>query len=522
MRRLTLAPFLLAPSLLAAVAQRPQATQVARPPNVVILYADDMGFGDLGANAPASKIPTPHLDRLASEGIRFTDAHSSSGVCTPSRYALLTGRHHWRQFHGIVDAFGPSVLPAERLTLAEMLRARGYQTACIGKWHLGWNWKAIMKPGAQPTRIDGKPRGYAPDAFDWSKPIPDGPCAHGFDSYFGDDVPNFPPYAWIENDRVVEAPTIGYSPSPAPAEGNHEGRPGPMVAGWQLDAVMPTLTTRAVEWIEARGRERRAAQARDSQARPFFLYFPFTSPHAPIVPSKEFRGSTEVGGYGDYVAETDATVGAVLAALERGGFADDTLVVFTSDNGPEHYAFERVRRTGHRSMGPLRGVKRDTFEGGHRVPFLVRWPGVTPPGAVSDALIGQMDLMATLATVVGATLPDDAAEDSFDLLPLLRGETKPVREFIVHNTNARRYAIRKGDWLLIDSETGSETKMPEWFATAEGYPEGGGEGMLFDLRADLGQRVDRYAEQPERVAELRASLARVREQGHSAPRLRGR
>ncbi len=505
MRRPTGLGLLALTATLATCAHAPPSEARARLPNVVILYADDMGFGDLAANDPAARIPTPHLDRLAAEGMRFTDAHSSSGVCTPSRYALLTGRQHWRQFHGIVDSFGAPALPAGRLTLAAMLRDKGYATACIGKWHLGWDWAAIRKPGAQPA----KGTGYAPDAFDWSRSIPGGPRERGFDHYFGDDVPNFPPYAWIEDDRVVEPPTVGYVPAPTPPEGNHEGRPGPMVAGWRLDAVMPAITAHAVQWIETRRGE----------PQPFFLYMSFTSPHAPIVPSAAFTGQTSVGGYGDYVAQTDAAAGEILDALTRCGFADDTIVIFTSDNGPEHYAFERVRRTGHRSMGPLRGVKRDTFEGGHRVPMVVRWPGVVKAGGVSDALVGQVDTMATLAAVVGAPLSADAAEDSFDLLPVWRGEATRGREFMVHNTNRDRYAIRSGDWVLIDAPTGSETKMPDWFTEAEGYSAGNGEGMLFDLRHDLGQRVDRYAQEPARVAEMRALLARIREQGHSAPRL---
>ncbi len=497
---LTLATALATTLAPAIPTQAPPAPPPATLPNIVILYADDMGYGDLHANNPESKIPTPHLDRLATDGMRFTDAHSSSGVCTPSRYALLTGRAHWRQFHGIVDSFGPSVLPKDRLTLPELLRDRGYRTACIGKWHLGWDWQAIRRPDRT---------GNGAEAFDWTRPIPDGPLAHGFDHYFGDDVPNFPPYAWIEDDRVVTPPTEPYAPDPKPPEGAHEGRPGPMVAGWRLDAVMPELTRRAVAWIGAQ----------KGSARPFFLYFPFTSPHAPIVPTEEFRGRSEAGPYGDFVLQTDATVGAVLAALDEHGLAANTLVIFSSDNGPEHYAFERVRKTGHRSMGQLRGVKRDVWEGGHRVPFVVRWPGVVQGGAVSNALLCQTDVMATLAAVVGADLPRDAAEDGFDQLPVWRGEAAAVRTFAVHNTSARRWAVREGDHVLIEDPTGSETRVPEWFAAAEGWAAEPAPALLFDLRRDPGQRRNRLHEEPERVAALRALLARLRDQGWSAPRL---
>jgi len=248
------------------------APATAAPPNVVILYADDMGYGDLGANNPASKIPTPHLDRLAAEGMRFTDAHSSSGHCSPSRYALLTGRHHWRDFHGIVNSLGPSVFKPGQLTLPAMLRDRGYATACIGKWHLGWDWNALRRPGTPPTSIEH-------GDFDWSKPIPDGPLAHGFDTYFGDDVINFPPYAWIENDRVVEAPDATLDkPAGRPKEGEWECRPGPARSDWDFYRVLPTITARAEAFV----------RSRQGNPQPFLLYFPLPSPHAPIIPNDEF------------------------------------------------------------------------------------------------------------------------------------------------------------------------------------------------------------------------------------------
>ena len=490
----------------------PPRPSAARLPNVVVLYADDLGYGDLGCYNREGKIPTPHLDGLAAQGLRCRDAHSSSGICTPSRYALLTGRHHWRQFHDIVDSFGPSVFEPGRLTLQEMLAAHGYRTACIGKWHLGWDWNAIKRPGAAPMQQDGKPAGYAADAFDWSLPIPGGPLAHGFQHYFGDDVPNFPPYAWIVDDRVVTAPTVSFAPAPKPTEGTAEGRPGPMVDGWRLDAVMPALTAHAVEWL----------RARQGEEQPFFLYFPFTSPHAPIVPATEFVGRSGAGAYGDFVVQTDAAVGAVLAALDQLGLAENTLVVFSSDNGPEQFAYDRIRRTGHRSAGEWRGVKRDVYEGGHRVPLLVRWPGVIAAGSVTDALIGQVDLMATLASVVGHELPHGAAEDSFDLLPLWRGEVDAVRPFLVHNTYATRWAIRRGDWLLVDASHGSHTKVPEWLAAAQGYAPNVHDVELFDLRTDPGQRHNLCEQHREVVAELQALLRRLREQGHSAPRLAGR
>lgn len=468
-------------------------------PNIVILYADDMAYGDLGIQNPESKIPTPHLDRLAREGTRFTDAHSSSGICTPSRYALLTGRYHWRKFHGIVNSFDPPSFDPGQLTLARMLQRIGYRTACIGKWHLGWDWNAIRRPGA---KMAAKKKGFPADAFDWSKRIPGGPLDRGFDTYFGDDVPNFPPYAWIENDRVVDPPTTTLALKDKTAEGSWEARPGPAVEGWRFEAVMPRLTEKAVEWI-----------GKQKKGEPFFLYFPFTSPHAPIVPTMEFLGKSKAGGYGDFMAETDWTVGQVLKALADHGFAENTIVVFTSDNGPEGYAFERIRRFLHRSMGPLRGVKRDIWEGGHRVPFIVRWPGVVKAGRVSDALVSQVDLFATLAAVLNVELPAGTAEDSHDLLPLWKGKDAGPRRSHVHNTFKDHYAIRVGDWVLIDAKSGQVTKAPAWYDEMHGYQPNSQPVALFNLREDLGQRHNLAAKHPERVRDMQELLKKTRGKG---------
>ncbi len=470
----------------------------AAPPNIVILYADDMGYGDLHIQNPESRIPTPNLDRLARQGTRFTDAHSSSGICTPSRYALLQGRYHWRKFHGIVNSFDSPVLDDEKLTIAELLKTKGYRTACIGKWHLGWDWNAIKKQGVKPT----DKAGYAADAFDWSQPISGGPRSHGFDYYFGDDVPNFPPYAWFENDRVITTPTVTLKTTAPTAEGSWEARPGPAVQDWDFWAVMPTLTQKAEQWIS----EQKADQ-------PFFLYFPFTSPHAPIVPTPDFAGKSQAGGYGDFMFQTDDTVGRVLAALEKHGFSDNTLVIFSADNGPERYAYDRIRNFGHRSMGPLRGLKRDIWEGGHRVPMIVRWPGVVPAERVCDELISQIDLFATLAAVVDAEIPPGSAEDSYNQLQLLQGTGSSARQTLVHNTNPKGYALRHGDWVLIDARTGAVSQVPKWFDEANGYTSHSLPGELYHLKDDLAQRQNLYAENPEKVAELKALLGKIQAQG---------
>ena len=498
--------------LLFSLAAFARAAEPSTKPNILILYADDLGYGDLTSYNPASKIPTPNLDRLAADGLRFTDGHSSSAICTPSRYALLTGRYHWRDFHLHLEAFEGSVIKLERLTLPEMLEAQGYATAAIGKWHLGWGWDAIKRPDAQP-RGDTKKKVWGPEAFDWSKPIPDGPLAHGFDYYFGDDVINFPPYTWIENDRVLAAPdtmldTKSFKPVKEAGWGT---RPGPMVTGWDPYQNIPETTRRGVDYIRSR------KDARE----PFFLYFAYPSPHEPIVPNDSFDGKSAVGAYGDFITETDDSIGQLLRALDETGLTDNTLVIFSADNGPEWFAYTREKKLGHWSSEPLRGAKRDLYEGGHRVPFIVKWPGVTKPGRVSDALVSQIDLMATLAAATGYALPPDSAGDSHDLLPLFRAEAAaPIRTTHIHNTYANAWAIRHNDWLLIEAKSGySSTRDLNW-ETRHSYPKDDDLPVeLYNLRQDLAQKSNLAAAEPARVAELSALAKKIRAQGHSAPRL---
>lgn len=489
----------------------------AKQPNVLILYADDLGFGDLGCYNKESRIPTPNLDRLASESVRFTDGHSSSGICTPSRFAMLTGRHHWRDFHGIVNAFGDSVFKPERLTLPEMLKEKGYKTAAIGKWHLGWNWDAIRNKEVRATTVqDGrrKKQQLGPEAFDWTKSIPNGPLDHGFDYYFGDTVINFPPYCWIENDKVVKAPDTLMQTGKWKKikEGGWECRPGPMVTGWDPYQNIPTTTKKGVKYIKE------AANAEE----PFFLYFAYPAPHAPIIPNDEFDGKSKAGPYGDFVYETDHSIGQLLQALTDSGQAENTLVIFSADNGPEHYAYARDVKFDHWSAHPFRGLKRDAYEGGHHVPFMIKYPGVTMAGTVNDALVSQIDIMATLASVVGYDLPEkNAAEDSHDLLPLLKGEAKSIRTSHVHNTFDHTWAFREGDWVLITGKSGHHSRVTKEWLKKHDYPKTESkQARLFNLREDIGQRNDLAAKYPEKVRSMKASLAQIREQGYSAPRLR--
>ncbi len=472
-------------------------------PNVVILYADDMGVADVSYGDPEAKIQTPHLDSLASQGMTFSDGHSSSGICTPSRFALLTGQHHWRRFHGIVNAFGESVFKPGEFTIARMFQERGYNTACFGKWHLGWDWDSIRKPGVSGEAIERA------DSYDWSKRFLGGPLDQGFDHYFGDGTINFPPYCWIEGDRFATIPTKPVIKSrPLAAGGSF--RPGPMAETWNPYDILPTMTEKTVEWIEQQDGE-----------TPFFAYLAFNSPHYPIVPNQEFHGKSKAGYFGDFVIETDAMVGKVIAVLEKKGLIGNTIVIFTADNGAENHAFERLETFDQWSSGEFRGLKRDIYEGGHRVPFIVSWPGKIEAGSRSDEVVNQVDFAATFAQVIGYPLSNEVAIDSYNLLPVLMGEdySSPLRKATVHNTYEGRFALRQGDWVLVDHHTGATQAEPKDYLEHFGlltYPEGT-PGLLFNLKEDPRQSENLYDKHPEKAIAMRSLLQRYKSGDRCAP-----
>lgn len=469
-------------------------------PNIVIIYADDMGYGDVSYQNKEAKLTTPNIDQLANEGMIFTDAHSSSGICTPSRFALLTGQYHWRRMHQIVAAFGPSVFKEGEFTIPRMLKNEGYATACIGKWHLGWEWQFHSEP--QKLKHG---RTCSPEQLVCDQPINNGPLAQGFDYYFGDGTINFPPYAFVENDRFVEAPSVDLNLEGKDIpEGHWEFRKGPMVKDWNPYDVLPTLTKKAEEYI-----------GKQSKDQPFFLYFALPCPHAPIIPNKEFIGKSNAGAYGDFIVQTDDIVGRVEKALKKAGLEENTLVIFSADNGPELYAYDRVKNTGHRSMGNLRGLKRDTWEGGHRVPFVVKWPGHVKPEMVCNETVSQIDIASTISAIVGHQLTKEEAVDSYNLMPLLKGKKfkKPFREATVQNTFKDRYAIRIGDWVLVDSYSGEHTRMPKWYGEENNYTtyEKTNPGLLYNLQEDPSQKNNLYDKYPEKVMEMRDLLTKYRE-----------
>jgi len=481
---------------------------------IIFILADDLGYGDLSCLTPNSKISTPNLDRLASQGMVFTDAHSGSAVCTPTRYGILTGRYCWRSRlkKSVLWAWDVPLIEPDRLTVGDLLRKHGYSTACIGKWHLGWDWPTTDGSNVNDQVALGQWETKNRDTFgrkvDFTRRIANGPTTRGFDYYFGDDVPNFPPYCFIENDRTTGIPT-----EEKPKD--MFGTPGPMITGWKLDKVMPALTQKAVEYIKA---EPAAKPFNKKSTNPFFLYLPLTAPHTPIAPTGQFQGTSKAGAYGDYVQQVDWTVGQIVQALEQTHQVDNTLLIFTSDNGSPGRdgtnmsgPTSSVRRYGHNPSFIYHGIKADIWEGGHRVPFIARWPGRIKPCSRSDATICLTDLLATVADILEDELPRDAGEDSFSLLGFLLGtELKgPKRDAVIHHSINGLFAIRSGKWKLVDG-TGSGG----WSGKGDGLP-----GQLYDLKADPGEKKNLYndPEYEDVINNLKALLARYKTQGCSRP-----
>ena len=452
-------------------------------PNLVYILCDDLGYGDVHAlNPQRGKIPTPHMDRLASEGMSFTDAHGGSSVCTPTRYGILTGRYSWRTHlqSGVLGGFGKPLIAPGRLTVAELLRRHGYDTACIGKWHLGLDW-----PG-RGTNVD------------YSRPIGRGPVTLGFDYFFGISASlDMFPFIWIQDDHTVGTASATKT----------FVRKGPAEPGFEAVDVLPTLTTKSCEYL----REHAARKP----GKPFFLYLPLSSPHAPILPTKAWQGKSGLGDYGDFVMETDWTLGEVLKTLAETHLAENTLVIFASDNGCSPVAKpQELEAKGHFPSAQFRGYKADIWDGGHRIPFMVRWPGKVKPGSQSGSVLCLTDLMATLAELVGETLPDDAGEDSFSFLPELTGSGKTRRTSVVHHSINGRFAIRDARWKLeFCPGSGGWGKPGDLPAQKQGLPK----LQLYDMIADVGELRNLQADQTDIVGRLTAELEQIVADGRSTP-----
>ncbi len=469
--------------------------EIDRRPNIVIILADDFGVGDIQSHFPNGKIPSPYLDQFTEQSMRFTNAHSGSAVCTPTRYGLLTGRYAWRTRlqEWVLASYEPPLIAEDRLTLPKFLQNHGYATACIGKWHLGWNW-----PGPQPSTMEEEAHIHSKNTWYFDQPITGGPTERGFDNYFGVHLPNMPPFTFIKNDRIVEQPTARFEYDP------YDGRfmprifdGNPIAPDWKLDQILPEITKRAVSYIHEQAQE----------DEPFFLYFPMTSPHTPIVPSEPFIGKSGISSVADFIMETDWSAGQVIQSLEDAGIADDTLVIFTSDNGHLPQGWDDLIEVGHEPSGPYRGRKAEIWEGGHRIPLLVRWPGNIQGGIVNDDLLSLNDIFATCADILDTVLSNDVAEDSFSFLPTLLGESEtPYRDHLVSHSVGGEFAYTEEGWKLVyRNETPNRDQ-------SRGKPR---ILELYHLAEDIAETTNLIDQEPERAEQLRERLDTVVSRGTS-------
>jgi arylsulfatase A len=452
----------------------------AANPNIVLILVDDMGYGDPHCFNPQSKIATPNIDRLAREGMRFTDAHAPGPLCHPSRYGLMTGRYPFRT--DITRWAQQPLVETGQATIASLLKTAGYQTAMVGKWHLGF-----------------RENGY-------DQPLPGGPVDFGFDSYFGLRAStDIPPYFYVRGNRAVTPPTgqiaEHHSDGWSPTQGEF-WREGGIAPGLELKDVLPKLTDEACAVINAQ------ADKKPNARQPLMLYLAYTAPHTPWLPAAEFAGKSGAGMYGDFVMTVDAQIGRVLAALEKADMMQDTLLVFTSDNGPMWLPAD-VTRFGHDAAGGLRGMKGDAWEGGHRMPFIVRWPGRVKAGTTSAQTICFTDMLATFADVCGTILPTGAGPDSFSFLPVLQGlqpADQPIRGPIVMQAgSSSAMMIRSGDWKLINQLGSGGFSQPKTIKPGPGDPA----GQLYNLRDDLAETNNLYLKHPEIVAKLEAEMKHI-------------
>lgn len=498
MRLLLLLSILFAVSSLAPAASKP---------NIIFILCDDLGYGDVKCLNPEGKIATPHMDRLAAEGMIFTDAHSGSSVCTPTRYGVMTGRYAWRTKlqSGVLGGLSPRLIEQGRLTVPAFLKQNGYHTACVGKWHLGMDW---VKKG-EVTEL-GIESAAQVNNVDYTKPIANGPTSVGFDSYFGISASlDMVPYCFIENDRVPVNPTETMKIPMNAAEGkNAFTREGPGSPGFRGEDVLPAFTQRAVKIISEK-----AADAKNG--KPFFLYMPLNSPHTPIVPSEKWLGKSGLSTYADFVMETDDAIGQIMTATEQNGIAQDTLLIVTSDNGCSPSAdFPLHLSKGHNPSYNMRGHKADIFDGGHRVPFIVRWPAQIKGGQKTAQLTCLTDLMATTADILGQKLPDNAAEDSFSFLPALTGQkSDAARPNIIHHSINGSFAIREGSLKLeLCADSGG------WSNPRPGQaPVGSPASQLYDLSTDIAEQNNLIASKLHEAARLQELLERQIAEGRSTP-----
>lgn len=473
-------------------------------PNIVYILADDLGYGDVSCYYPEGKIKTPNIDRLASQGMRFTDAHAPSSVCTPTRYAILTGQYAWRSRlpQGVLRGYGRALIDANTPTVGSLLRDHGYHTAVIGKWHLGLDWhikeghEKAIQPGHYGVRENGMVTDMHADDIDFHVPPKGGPLSRGFDySYILPASLDMEPYCYLQNDTLTELPS-----DHTPGNDLNTGytgafwRAGRIAPSFKFNEVLINFKEKALDYLATRARKK---------GEPFFLYLPFAAPHTPWVPTRDFEGRSEVGSYGDFVQMVDHMVGEVMQALDSLALSN-TIVIFTSDNGP-FWRPASIEKWGHRAAGPWRGMKADAYEGGHRIPFIVRWPGKIRAGAVSEAPTTLTNLFATCAELVGSS---SGSRDSYSILSVLTGESDRVSDqrAIIHHSSMGHFAIREGKWKLIDKNGSGGFTEPSTYEAAPGEPQ----GQLYDLENDPGEAVNLYKQYPAQAEALKNLLEQMR------------
>ncbi len=467
-------------------------------PNIVYILTDDMGYGDISCLNKNSKIPTPNIDRLAHEGRIFTDAHAGSSICSPSRYSILTGQYSFRSRlqRGVLLGYSRHLIDPERLTVPALLKAQGYHTAFFGKWHLGMDMRTT--DGAIADDNSGRVRSlaYKPD-IDWRARIENSPNALGFEEFFGISASlDHHPYIYIHNDRFVGECTTEKSFSTSGYD------KGPAEPDFEAIDVMPRIVSETIAYIE-------------QQSEPFFVMMSTSAPHLPILPTPEFQGKTSIGPYGDFCVQVDDAVGQVMAVLEHRGISDNTIVVFTSDNGCAPYiGVPAMIEKGHYPSYIFRGYKHDIWEGGHRIPFVLRWPARVDPGTTCDEVICLSDLLATCAALTGTELPADAGEDSYDILPAILGAalSGPVREATVHQADDGSLSIRQGKWKLeLCAGSGGRSSPTRKEAATMNLPQ----VQLYDLERDIGETTNVWAAHPRVVERLTSLLEQYKAEGRS-------
>ncbi|GAB5555253.1 MAG: arylsulfatase [Saprospiraceae bacterium] len=479
--------------------------QAPKSPNIIVILLDDLGYGDFSIYAEANKIKTPHIDQIAKEGIYFTDAHTPSSVCTPTRYGLLTGRYNWRSRlkNGVLTGKSKALIPNDRTTIASILQSSGYHTAFIGKWHLGWDWALRAK---QDTTGEGWNSSDF-DFIDFAKPVTNTPNDLGFDYSYGHSGSlDMAPYVYVENGQATALPdTVTVN------TGKYSWwREGPTSPDFIHEQVTPNFFEKGIQYI----------QEQSEEPNPFFLYLPMPSPHTPILPTQKWQGSSGLNPYADFVLMIDDYIGQIAATLETQGIAKETLLIITSDNGCSPAAkMEELIAQAHYPSGEFRGHKADIFEGGHRVPFIARWPAKIKAGSVTDQTICLTDLMATFSAIVGYDLQDNEGEDSYNLLPILENNAldKTIRPATVHHSINGSFAIRQGHWKLImcPGSGGWSFPRPQNKAVIDTLPP----VQLYNLENDPGESTNLEAESPEKVKELKALLVQYIKEGRSTPGL---